>query len=169
MNTTTIGKENFCLILIRIFEGLSIFELKSDEDQESKMVEALNNEKNEEKQNELAESSNHKSFNGDSGNKDLNNLEHNQGILSNCEESGGIEEPKTEDKKKDVIFEAQVSLIQCFEDVKENSWIANDFEEIDFDKSENVGNSSEFMKLNDSLIKNREIWKDKNERRDSYK
>ena len=40
--------------------------------------------------------------------------------------------------KKDLIFEAQVSLIQCFGDIKENSWIAQDFEDIDFDKSDNV-------------------------------
>mmetsp|Transcript_15310 Transcript_15310/g.17775 ORF Transcript_15310/g.17775 Transcript_15310/m.17775 type:complete len:208 (+) Transcript_15310:718-1341(+) len=40
---------------------------------------------------------------------------------------------------------------------------------MDFNKSDNVENSSGFMKLNDSLIKNREIWKDKTERRDSYK
>ena len=47
--------------------------------------------------------------------------------------------------------------------------IAQDFEDIDFDESDNVKNSSEFMILNDSLINNRDIWKDKNERRDSYK
>ena len=71
-------------------------------------------------------------------NKGLNNFEQNQRILSNCKEFGDIEEPKAEDKKKDLIFEAQVSLIQCFGDIKENSWIAQDFEDIDFDKSDNV-------------------------------
>ena len=39
-------------------------------------------------------------------NKDLNNFEHNHRILSNCKEFGDIEEPKAEDKKKDLIFEA---------------------------------------------------------------
>jgi len=106
--------------------------------------------------------------NGDSGNKDFNDIEHNQGILSSWEDSGPLDTNKKEINKA-LIFEAQESVIQCNEDIKENSWIANDFEEMDFNKSDNVENSSGFMKLNDSLIKNREIWKDKTERRDSYK
>ena len=144
--------------------------MKSDEDQESKLVVAVSNDKTEDQK--AIEISNQRSIHGDSGNKDFNDLEHNQGILSCWEESGGIEELKKIDKKGDQIFEAQVSLIQCFDDLKESSCIAKDFDEIDFDKSENIENSSGFMKLkslNDSLIKNREIWKDKNERRDSYK
>ena len=75
----------------------------------------------------------------------------------------------TNDQNKDLIFEAQVSLIQWFEDLKENSCIEKDLEEIDFDKVDHADTSSGFMKLNDSLIKNREVWKDKTEKRNSYK
>lgn len=65
---------------LRIFEGLSIFELKSDEDQESKLIVAISNEKaDDQKQPDPATKN---SINGDSGNKDLNDLETNQGILS---------------------------------------------------------------------------------------
>lgn len=46
--------------------------------------------------------------------------------------------------------------------------MARDFESMEFDKSNNM-NSSEFVKLNDSLIKNREAWKDRSIRKESFK
>lgn len=104
-----------------------------------------------------------------SNRNDQLDVEYNQGIMSPWEESGAIIGSNTNEENKDLIFEAQVSLIDCFEDIKENSWIEKDLDEIDFDKVDHADTSSGFMKLNDSLIKNREVWKDKTERRISLR
>jgi hypothetical protein len=70
---------------------------------------------------------------------------------------------------KEPIFEAQVSVIERKEDDKETFDMANDLGSIYFDKSGNHDNSSGFMKLNDSLIKNREAWKDRSIRKESFR
>lgn len=63
----------------RIFEGLSIFELQSEEDQESR---AGNEEVKSPTNNFQPDYSRDKGDNGDSGNKDFTDIEQNQGILS---------------------------------------------------------------------------------------
>ena len=110
--------------------------------------------------------------NEDSGNKERSDQEHNQGILSNIEESGGIDidvSKSKDEKNKDNIFESQISVIQCNEDPKEISTMDRVFESLDLDKSRNAVNDSIFDKLNDSLIKNREVIKDKNQKRESFR
>ena len=112
------------------------------------------------------------SENEDSGNKERSDQEHNQGILSNIEESGGIDidvSKSKDEKNKDNIFESQISVIQCNEDPKEISTMDRVFESLDLDKSRNAVNDSIFDKLNDSLIKNREVIKDKNQKRESFR
>jgi len=144
----------------RIFEGLSIFE-HQDEDEESKILEQASSlivPENQSTENRP------EGINGDSGNKDFTDIEQNQGILSNCEDSGAIH-----NTRKEPIFESQVSVIQCNDDPKEDFELANDFDELDFDKSDNKEDESIYMQLNDSLIKSREVLKDKNVRRESFK
>jgi hypothetical protein len=144
----------------RIFEGLSIFE-HQDEDEESKILEQASSlivPENQSTENRP------EGINGDSGNKDFTDIEQNLGILSNCEDSGAIH-----NTRKEPIFESQVSVIQCNDDPKEDFELANDFDELDFDKSDNKEDESIYMQLNDSLIKSREVLKDKNVRRESFK
>ena len=110
------------------------------------------------------EEENENNFNEDNNEIDI---EYNQGVMSNWEESGGM---IGQEQNKDLVFENQMSLIQWFDDIKENSCIEiKDLNEIEFDKEDEDNNSSGFMKLNDSIVKNREVWKDKTERRNSYK
>jgi hypothetical protein len=148
----------------RIFANLSIFQ-HEDIEEDSKIE---GNPEQAQPQNDNV-SSIEQYPNGDSGNRDFIDVEQNQGILSRCEESGGINDSiKEETKTKDPIFEAQVSVIERKEDDKEFD-MANDLESIYFDKSGNQENSSGFIKLNDSLIKCREVWKDKSVRKESYR
>lgn len=63
----------------RIFEGLSIFELKSDEEENSKRQDEPNEAVTTPVNNE---DSNERDLKGDSGNKDFTDVEQNQGILS---------------------------------------------------------------------------------------
>lgn len=150
----------------RIFENLSIFKQKSFEEQDPKNILKQIKKVEEDKEPELSQD---KLVNGDSGNKDLTSIDQNQGILSVCEESGGILDSKNDEQRKDPIFESQVSVIERNEEGKETFDLANDLEDLEFDKSWNQENSSGFFKLNDSLIKSREVWKDKNIKRESFK
>lgn len=108
------------------------------------------------------------------GDSDPNDLGQNQGILSQIEESGGIEEndnskSKELKQKKDNIFEAQISVIQWNDDPKEISNFEKELNDLEFEPNENECNDSIFDRLNDSLIKNREVMKCKFEKRESIK
>ncbi|CAI2376183.1 unnamed protein product [Moneuplotes crassus] len=150
----------------RIFENLSIFQQLSRDNSEIKPATEDTKKVEDRKENEA---SNDQPAIGDSGNKDFTDIEQNQGILSSCEESGAINDSKKEKKPKEPFFEAQVSVIERMEETKEAYEIIKEFSNLDFSKSGNQENSSGFMKLNDSLIKSREVLKDKSIKRESIK
>ncbi|CAI2373899.1 unnamed protein product [Moneuplotes crassus] len=150
----------------RIFENLSIFQQLSGENCDAQPT-SENSQKDKDKQG--LETSKDQPAVGDSGNKDYTDIEQNQGILSSYEESGIINESKRECTQKEPIFESQVSAIERMEDTKEAYEISKGFSNLGFDKCENQENSSGFIKLNDSLIKSREVWKDKSTKRESIK